>query len=379
MISGLDIGRFYGRSVRPYYLGISLSKTEAKVLHACPCPPKSYTPNISFISMGGGAIGRFVSPVKVCIRSLLFGPDVAYGHQAGWTMRAARYVAKLLQRPLVFDVHGSAVQAHDIIVAERAEREAVAAADKIIVVSAGLGDFLQSRFGVLEQQLALVPNGVGLDAYAHSSLQDPARIRTTLGISNNAKVVTLRCPRAEYFPSNEIALRWFFRVIEMLESKRKDITYRIVGGGKIVRPPSSSVLYAGFVPDMPGTLSISDVCVLPYPPQAICGGVRNKALEYFAANKPVVSTTEGMRGIDGAIPASITSSQMRTMNPGRESSTFYPIRPWLAQLALGVLLWHNIMTGPLWAKESTRFSYKKQGSPLSEEIGWCVRVRGWKP
>jgi glycosyltransferase involved in cell wall biosynthesis len=54
------------------------------------------------------------------------------------------------------------------------------------------------------------------------------------------------------------------------------------------------------VENLPCALALSDVCVLPYPPNAVCGGVRNKALEYFAAGKPVVSTTEGIRGIQEA-------------------------------------------------------------------------------
>jgi glycosyltransferase involved in cell wall biosynthesis len=49
-------------------------------------------------------------------------------------------------------------------------------------------------------------------------------------------------------------------------------------------------------------MSIADVAVAPYPEGAAAGGARNKTLEYFKYEIPVVSTVEGIRGIDGAMP-----------------------------------------------------------------------------
>src|SRR5207245_3260760 len=46
----------------------------------------------------------------------------------------------------------------------------------------------------------------------------------------------------------------------------------------------------------------ADVTILPYPASAICGGVRNKCLEFMARGRPVISTPEGMRGLTSAEP-----------------------------------------------------------------------------
>lgn len=37
---------------------------------------------------------------------------------------------------------------------------------------------------------------------------------------------------------------------------------------------------------------------MPFPKQAVAGGARNKALDYFACRKLVISTPEGLRGLE---------------------------------------------------------------------------------
>ena len=53
---------------------------------------------------------------------------------------------------------------------------------------------------------------------------------------------------------------------------------------------------------MASYINLADVCVAPYPPSAVCGGTRNKVADYFACGKPVVSTEEGIRGFNDAVP-----------------------------------------------------------------------------
>ena len=38
--------------------------------------------------------------------------------------------------------------------------------------------------------------------------------------------------------------------------------------------------------------------MLPFSKQAVAGGARNKALDYFASQKLVISTPEGLRGLE---------------------------------------------------------------------------------
>jgi glycosyltransferase involved in cell wall biosynthesis len=310
MISGLDANHFYGSSTRPYYLNRSLSASGAKVLHICPEPPREGIANTSFVRVGTRSKLKVVIVCNILARSCLFHADVLYVHQSGWMKALGIRLSHLLSKPVVLDMHGSVTQELEesglsepsrIKNAEEMDKRALAAADKIIVVSLELKQFLQTRFAVPAERLVLVPNGVDLSSYGSSiAEQEIDSMRALLGIQRGNRIVTFTCPRIERFMSNEIALKWFFEAVKILDSRRNDLTVLILGGGKIITPPSSSVLYSGFVENLPCALALSDVCVLPYPPNAVCGGVRNKALEYFAAGKPVVSTTEGIRGIQEA-------------------------------------------------------------------------------
>jgi glycosyltransferase involved in cell wall biosynthesis len=78
-----------------------------------------------------------------------------------------------------------------------------------------------------------------------------------------------------------------------------DIRIAIAGGGweneEIEKYPN--LIYLGFVEDIMAYIDHADICLLPYPQEAVCGGARNKALDYFARQKIVLSTNEGMRGL----------------------------------------------------------------------------------
>jgi glycosyltransferase involved in cell wall biosynthesis len=45
-------------------------------------------------------------------------------------------------------------------------------------------------------------------------------------------------------------------------------------------------------------LKHADIGLLPFPKLAVAGGARNKSLDFLACHKLVVSTPEGMRGLD---------------------------------------------------------------------------------
>ena len=74
----------------------------------------------------------------------------------------------------------------------------------------------------------------------------------------------------------------------------------IVVTGRIDAPAGTRAL--GVVDDYIGLVDASDVAIVPFPPEAVCGGARNKVLEFFARGKAVISTREGMRGVENAKP-----------------------------------------------------------------------------
>jgi glycosyltransferase involved in cell wall biosynthesis len=100
---------------------------------------------------------------------------------------------------------------------------------------------------------------------------------------------------------NELAVEYTLRVAERLQAlpNTDDIRIAVAGGGwqseQIEKFPN--LVYLGFAKDILAYIDHADVCVLPYPREAVCGGARNKALDYFAREKIVLSTLEGMRGL----------------------------------------------------------------------------------
>ena len=128
------------------------------------------------------------------------------------------------------------------------------------------------------------------------------QLKKSLGLDDATFLVVFTNPRLPTFPSNTIALQYLFNLIPLIEKKVPRIKFLILGGGPKPNPPSENVIYTGYVDDLPSYINISNVCIAPFPVQAVCGGTRNMVCEYLACGKPVVSTVEGMRGFDDAIP-----------------------------------------------------------------------------
>jgi len=234
-----------------------------------------------------------------------FAPDVLYVHQLSNALRALP-LKYLLKVPFVFDAHGSSVMETNAFSSntyykkkvEIQERLVLKIADKIIVVSEELKDFFIKYFGISEEKIELIKNGV--DTNSLRPAEPDFKIRKELGISDDDKVIVFTCPRG--FFSNNIALKYFFQMIPKIEERMKNVKFVIIGGGPKFEPPSPNVIYTGFVQDLASYINLADVCVAPYPPSAVCGGTRNKVADYFACGKPVVSTEEGMRGFNDAVP-----------------------------------------------------------------------------
>jgi len=95
------------------------------------------------------------------------------------------------------------------------------------------------------------------------------------------------------YPPNAEGLAWLLRnVVPLL---RQPVTIRHVGGGK--PPPGSGVEAAGVVDDLTPEWAQAAMLLVPL---RTGGGTRLKVLEAFAAGVPVVSTSVGVAGLDGA-------------------------------------------------------------------------------
>lgn len=312
VISSVDMDMPYGSTTRPYYTSINLAEFGCELLHICTTPPKSQEKGIKYLEKNYYKNGLwFVRTYKNIFRMYKeckrFSPDVLYVHQINNATRALP-LKYLLRIPLVFDAHGSSVM--EICATPNKpfykykekkikiqEKLILKAADKIIVVSDELKNFFMGYFHTPEEKIELVKNGV--DTKSFKPAEPDVELKRELGIYDDDKVVVFTCPRS---PINNIALKYLFELIPEIEKSVKNVKFVIIGGGPKINPPSSNVIYTGFVQDFVSYINLGDVCIAPYPPSAVCGGTRNKLADYFACGKPVVSTEEGIRGFDDAVP-----------------------------------------------------------------------------
>ena len=313
LISSVDVGMNDGSTVRPYYISKNLARFGCEILHICTNPPEIEEENITYslkkYSKNKLWIARtfrdFLKMYKECKE---FSPDVIYAHQISNATRILP-LNYILKKPLVYDAHGSSVLEMDSnpnvsfyqsVKIKMHEKTVLKKADMIITPAEYLKNYFNDHFGISEEKIEVIENGVDFDLFKPK--EPSMKKKEELGISNNDKVVVFTCPR--FVAQNEIALRYFFDLIPKIEEKVRNIKFLIVGGGPKVDPPSHNVIYTGFVNELASYILLGDVCIAPYPPSAIYGtaGAKNKIIEYFACGKPVISTEEGIRGFDDAVP-----------------------------------------------------------------------------
>jgi glycosyltransferase involved in cell wall biosynthesis len=298
----------YGDTTRPYHMARNLVKLGHEVLHICAKPPIQkddiiYLPQQYY--SGKTKYKKFIYLFKICKD---FSPDIIYSHQLS-NSNMGIILKYLLNRPLVYDAHSSAfleMATYPSVSLMRKKRLILnediilKIADKIIVVSNELLRFIVDKYDIPYKKINIVKNGV--DANLFKPEKPYINLKRKWGISDKEKIVIFTNPRIPSFPSNEMALHYFFNMIPDIEKKILDVKFLILGGGQQPAPPSKNVIYTGFVEDLPAYLNLADVCIAPFPPEAVCGGTRNKVNEYFACGKAVISTKEGVRGFDDAIP-----------------------------------------------------------------------------
>lgn len=307
MISSSDLNNPYGSTTRPYYISKYLSKFGCEILHICNQFESNWS-NINHIlkkkSNSKNKLFRFFEDsFRLYNECKKFDADIFYIHQINNYFRAIPLIF-LLNKPVVFDAHGSSVlelsgkNSKETFKYKFLEQLTLKKSNIIIVVSKELKQFFFDTFGARKEKIVLIKNGVDINSFKNK--QSNNKIRKQLGISIDDKIILFTCPRT--FPANDIALEYLFSLIPAIEKRLNQVKFIITGGGAQLMPPSTNVIYTGFVDDFASYIHAADVCIAPYPPAAVCGGTRNKIVEYFACGRAVVSTTEGMRGFDDAIP-----------------------------------------------------------------------------
>ena len=318
LISEMSTKEFYGQSTRPYYISKYLHEFGNDVLHIC----TKYENNEGIRYVEKHHYRHRIKMIKwvkdyLYLRNEIkkFNPDVIYPHQLG-NANIALWLNLTLNKKIVYDAHSSGY--FEAITVpnnpyyrerkklRRIEKKVLNKVEKVITVSKETKEYLMKEYGIIDKKISIVKNGTITATFIPKEKNE--NILKKLGISKIDKICIFICPRPsgkQYstFSSKQYsALYYFFEMIPEIEKEIDNIKFLIVGGGPEPKPPSNNIIYTGFVGNLPDYINLGDVCIEPSPPKAVCGGTRNKICDYLACGKPIVSTAEGMRGFDDAIP-----------------------------------------------------------------------------
>lgn len=239
-------------------------------------------------------------------------PDLIYAHEPTNILAAAiARVGRVPHLPIVGDLHGlSSIEMRawgnpaTVPIFRAIERSCTQLSSELIVASRDIKDELTRRRQTTAR-IHIIRNCV--DTSEFFPIQDKRALRDRLELPPESKIVAFTAPRT--FTPNVMAIYLLYRAASILERRSPHILFLILGGGEIPPDPRpGNVRYTGQVPNLNLYLNACDLAVAPYPSRAVCGGLRNKVLEYWACGLPVVSTQEGMRGFTcsrAAVPALI--------------------------------------------------------------------------
>lgn len=289
----------YGESTRPYYLSINLKEQGHRILHLC--EHEGAEDGIEYIKVQTShwepsRFKRLLNYVPLSLRVRAFAPDIIYVHQfnnARWALST-----KLLpKRKMVFDAHTSFYFEHLIFEPEdkakverikQIENDICTGVDAIICASEETRQILKQTYHLSDDKLFVVGNATNMA---------PVTEAENVPRPEHVPFICLATLPFDGFASNELALNYLFEIAELVQAQTDRIKFVVLGGGTKPSPPTSNIIYAGYVPDLRKEILAADICLMPFPDNAVCGGARNKFCDFVALGKVVVSSPEGMRGM----------------------------------------------------------------------------------
>jgi glycosyltransferase involved in cell wall biosynthesis len=249
-------------------------------------------------------VRRLVGGTRVALRRSR--PDLVYAHQN--MPAAAALVARAGSRtPVVADFHSlpsleweALARAAESPVALRYELNRAKArgaeefiarhADGVIAAGSEVGEALIERHG-RHLRPRIVVNGVD------DSLLEAPPSAPPFAYADGAQHAMATLPLGST-PANAIALAFLRDVVAALVRLLPSCQVHVLGSDS--GPAAPGLHYRGFQPELLPWIEHAGACLMPYPPEATAGGVRNKLLEYLARGRAVVTTREGLRGLSEA-------------------------------------------------------------------------------
>jgi glycosyltransferase involved in cell wall biosynthesis len=286
----------YGESTRPGQLAKYLKTFGHQVLHIC-----DWEGNVDGIEhiyidrakWETNPIKRFLSYIKNFLRILSFNPDLIYVHQFNngrWAIKTKLFQGK----KIVFDAHTSMYFEHLHFSSnstvhsslKKQENEICQSVNFIIAASFETKEFLQKTYSLDLEKIEAVGNATNIQP-----------IETTEHTSNSGLICVTTLPQ-DGFASNIMALEMLLEIAKETYKLNKQIQFHVIGGGQMPLAKTPNVIFTGYIDDLRKKILSSDICLMPFPNNAVCGGARNKFCDYIALGKAVITTSEGLRGME---------------------------------------------------------------------------------
>ncbi|TFI54039.1 glycosyltransferase [Mastigocladus laminosus UU774] len=311
IVSTLDSTQPFGAFTRPFYLGQYLIKYFEICQVGLDCSAVNYAPSVS---IGSRNIFSYIKTIKKCIEE--FRPDIVYAQETlpGIASLIALTTTKQKNCSLVFDFHtfsayeywsrlSSVVNPYkeflQLIKTYIAQGVLIFSGNPIIAAGESTPELIRQWYGNKPNNIYCIGNGVAEDLLNElfSNATDPYQEMRP------AKIVVVVAPKTFQFPSNDMSVSMAIEIAKQVESHEQKVHFVVIGRDEsdVDQPLPANITFVGFLrerKDFVKYIKYADIGLLPFPKQAVAGGARNKALDYFASKKLVVSTPEGLRGLE---------------------------------------------------------------------------------
>ncbi|QDL07245.1 hypothetical protein DP113_04325 [Brasilonema octagenarum UFV-E1] len=310
LVSTLDSSQPFGAFTRPFYLGEYLVKYFEVCQLGLDCSAVNYAPSVS---LGSRSLRSYVQAIQKCIEE--FCPDIVYAQETlpGLAALIALTLTKQKKCSLVLDFHTFSAFEYwsrlssvanpfkeflQFIKTYIAQGLLIFSGNPIIAAGELTPQLISQWYAKKPHNIYCIGNGVAEDLL---NAQLPLAIDPYKAL-RPAKIAVVVAPKTFQFPTNDMSVSMAIEVAKYLEHQQK-VHFVVIGrdANDIKEALPSNITFVGFVPerkDFVAYLRYADVGLLPFPKQAVAGGARNKALDYFASRKLVVSTPEGLRGLE---------------------------------------------------------------------------------
>lgn len=162
--------------------------------------------------------------------------------------------------------------------------------DHIICVSKHDREIFIKKFNILPEHITVAPNAVDIEKFKKMNKIDA---RAVIGVDSTTPIV-LFVGSLTYLPNRQAVNIIRKYLLPKVKKEIPNVKFLIVGSGTKPKK-SANIIITGRVKDVVPYINAADVCIAPL----ISGsGTRLKILEYFACEKPVVSTSKGCEGIE---------------------------------------------------------------------------------